>query len=224
MNESDPSGRAILMGPVMEESLASLKKRIRLLEPDEDDLLIAVDGGLDIWRKVGIRPDIAVGDWDSIKDKKLLKRVEHLTLPQKKDWNDLYFGLNIAAQSGASEIVMMGLTGGRVDHQLSVLMEVSQFAGFPGRAPGPIAAYGPEAAYFWITPGEPTELAIPRGKVLSIFSMVGNARGVSLSGFKYSGDFDVFAASSLGLGNSAAKSSQHITVEEGVLLLVVPKI
>ncbi len=218
------SERAILIGPVLDESFANFKKRVKAFEPDEDDLLIAVDGGLDLWKKLGIRPDLAVGDWDSLQDKKLLKKVDSLTLPVQKDWSDLYFALNAAAQAGSSEIICLGLTGGRADHQLASLMEIGQFAAFPGRKPGPVMAFGPEAGYFWVGPGAPVELALAKGSLVSIFAIAGIARDVELSGFEYEGEFDVFAPSSMGLSNQVIRPKQTISVAEGAILVMVPRI
>ena len=60
-------GRQVLVvvrGPSHREDLASLRPYIR----DHRPVLIGVDGGADALREAGYRPDLIVGDMDSVSD------------------------------------------------------------------------------------------------------------------------------------------------------------
>ena len=87
------------------------------------DITIAIDGGTDVFIENGVKPDYAVGDFDSINDdfKKDLKCINNLMYPSEKDYTDSDIAVNLAFKLGANEIIMLGMTGGRVDHQLGNL-------------------------------------------------------------------------------------------------------
>lgn len=86
--------------------------------PDDADLVIAADSGYDTARKLGITPDIAMGDFDSLKVR-LPDGLETLRVACEKDVTDTMLACEYAKDSGCREIVIIGGTGGRIDHSLS---------------------------------------------------------------------------------------------------------
>ncbi|MBR2432244.1 MAG: thiamine diphosphokinase, partial [Clostridia bacterium] len=56
--------------------------------PDSDDLVIAADGGYDSLLNRGIRPDVLIGDLDSIKE--MPNGIELIRHPVKKDETDMH--------------------------------------------------------------------------------------------------------------------------------------
>src|SRR4051812_12235708 len=90
-------------------------------------LLVAVDGGLKLLRRAGLEPDFAVGDWDSLSPGRpaaALRGILHFTLPRDKDRSDLYYACRAAIAAGANDLVCLGVTGGRPDHQLAALFDL----------------------------------------------------------------------------------------------------
>lgn len=86
--------------------------------PNEDDLKIAADSGYKNALAMGIKPDILIGDFDSIG--RLPDDVpEVLQLPEEKDYTDTQTAVETAISRGANEIIIIGGTGGRFDHALS---------------------------------------------------------------------------------------------------------
>ena len=86
--------------------------------PDDGDLKIAADSGYKNAMAMGVNPDILIGDFDS------LSRIpddvpEVLQLPEEKDYTDTQTAVETAISRGANEIVIVGGTGGRLDHALS---------------------------------------------------------------------------------------------------------
>ncbi|WP_027954153.1 thiamine diphosphokinase [Halobacillus kuroshimensis] len=87
---------------------------------EEDVEWIGADQGAEVLVEAGIIPDVAVGDFDSvsaasyqkIKDK---ARKMH-TYPDEKDETDLELAINEALNRKAEHIVLLGVTGGRMDH------------------------------------------------------------------------------------------------------------
>ncbi|WP_066648018.1 thiamine diphosphokinase [Christensenella timonensis] len=90
------------------------------------DLKIAVDGGLAVFEECGVIPDLMIGDMDSV-DASLLQGYSFMQVPlyqasSEKDETDGMLALDEAIARGAKRIVLLGATGGRIDHLLSNLM------------------------------------------------------------------------------------------------------
>lgn len=88
---------------------------------------IGVDHGIDTLLKQGIQPMIGVGDFDSLQNKSVLKNLEIEILPTRKDITDTHYALLYALEHGYEEILIFGVTGGRVDHFMAILSLIQQF-------------------------------------------------------------------------------------------------
>lgn len=88
---------------------------------NDTDKIIAVDGGLNYVYKLNLIPQFILGDLDSV-DKNILNHykdtVELIKYPSEKDFTDLELALEIAKEQGATEIIILSGTGGRIDHYL----------------------------------------------------------------------------------------------------------
>ncbi len=93
---------------------------------EQSDFIIAVDGGLSAFAKTGIIPNLIVGDMDSSRLVSVQKYVrmgsECHQVSAEKNETDTQLAVDIAIQKGAREIVLLGATGGRIDHLLSNIM------------------------------------------------------------------------------------------------------
>ena len=89
--------------------------------PKGEDLLIAADSGFDNAVALGEKPSVLVGDFDSIKEKKLPDGVEIYRVPTEKDLTDTQLAVELALSKGARDIVIVGGLSGRLDHTLSNL-------------------------------------------------------------------------------------------------------
>lgn len=85
--------------------------------------IIGADGGASHLRKLGIKPHLLVGDFDSIngEDLEYFRNlgVEIQTFPVQKDMTDTELAAKIAAEKGCKSIVFIGSLGSRLDHSLS---------------------------------------------------------------------------------------------------------
>ncbi len=79
--------------------------------------IIAADSGYDTAKRIGITPDLLVGDMDSIRD--VPSGVETLRVKAEKDDTDTMLAISIAKEKGARSITVIGGAGGRADHWLS---------------------------------------------------------------------------------------------------------
>lgn len=92
----------------------------------KSDLILAADAGFCALYQLGIVPDMLIGDMDSLGNE--LADVARdlgshiLRVPSKKNSTDTELAVEEAARKGATEILLLGATGGRVDHLLGNLM------------------------------------------------------------------------------------------------------
>jgi thiamine pyrophosphokinase len=91
------------------------------------DLVIAADGGAETLMQKGLKPHVVLGDFDSLDEAvlekvKLDETIEILSFPVKKDYTDMDLAVDLAASRGASDIVIMGGSGTRLDHTFSNVM------------------------------------------------------------------------------------------------------
>ncbi|MBT9064233.1 thiamine diphosphokinase [Lactobacillus delbrueckii subsp. bulgaricus] len=111
---------AVLLGGPKEEWPADLKEQLKQAQA-KGDLLIGVDRGALLLLELGFKPDLAIGDFDSLKADELAW-VEgtvadiRYSVP-KKDWTDSELMLGIAfGDYKIDQLKVYGATGGRLDH------------------------------------------------------------------------------------------------------------
>ena len=86
--------------------------------PVDVDLTIAADSGYATAQKLGITPDITMGDFDSYRDA-LPTGMNVLRVACEKDVTDTMLACEYAKEHGCRYITIIGGTGGRIDHSLS---------------------------------------------------------------------------------------------------------
>ena len=85
------------------------------ISADNDDIIIAADGGYDSLVRRGYTPDILLGDFDSIKSQ-IPKEQRTIRYPKEKDETDMFLAYDAGVKLGYTEFVMLGATGGSLDH------------------------------------------------------------------------------------------------------------
>ncbi len=89
------------------------------------DLVICADGGLRNALKLGLRPDVVLGDFDSAAREQVREAesmgAELIRFPARKDETDSELALRYAVDQGATEVVFLGALGSRLDHALANL-------------------------------------------------------------------------------------------------------
>lgn len=180
---------------------------------------VAVDGGLDFIDRIGDEPLFAVGDWDSLKNKKLLNQVDHITLPVRKDRNDLYYALESIKSVEPSEIHLYGFDLGRIDHELSNLFELAQFV---ERNPSVHIVYERRDETLILLSQSQMKPKLKKGQTVSFFSLGSKpAENVTLKGFEYPLHNEKLKPSSLALSNQVLTTRCQISVGRGVLMMII---
>ena len=92
-------------------------------KPKKGDLVIAADSGFRNAAIMGANVDVALGDFDSLREgvNDIPEKTEKLTVPAEKDETDTQLAVNFALSRGADDIVIVGGLDGRLDHTLSNL-------------------------------------------------------------------------------------------------------
>ena len=87
------------------------------------EYIICCDGGAKHCIESGLMPDVILGDMDSIDDNHAgiykEKGIAFETHPKEKDISDMALGLMKAIEQGASDVILAGAVGSRFDHSLS---------------------------------------------------------------------------------------------------------
>jgi thiamine pyrophosphokinase len=187
----------------------------------EADLLVAADGGVALCLEAGRAPDVCVGDLDSAPEDALGRAIALGTQirrhPAEKSESDLDLAVALVRERETRSVVFTAAFSGRIDHTLAGFGTLLRAADLSAMADEPDwKAYALDANHR-------PELVLdePRGTVLSVFSLSGDAR-VTIGGVAYPlSEHRMPPLSSLGLSNEATTSPQRITVSSGSVLVVV---
>ena len=184
--------------------------------------VIAVDAGLEAVRALGLEPDMVVGDFDTVKPEILgfYRRREHIiwdTHQPEKDETDTELALLKAQATGCTQVVILGATGGRMDHMLGNIHLL-----FPCLQKGIEAYILDSQNRIYLIDGE---RAFRRselwGKYISFLPLTDRVRGITLRGFQYPlYQKDIEIGTSLCISNELAEEEGSITFTEGVLIVV----
>jgi thiamine pyrophosphokinase len=196
----------------------------RLPEPSDvpdGSFLIAADGGVDRALALGLHVDVAIGDFDSVTATGLAAveaagaRIERY--PAAKDATDLELALDAAVALDPSRILVIGSSGGRLDHLLGSLL----LLGDERYARVTIDAWlGGARAH--VIRGSRTLAGTP-GELLSLLPLDGAAEGVTTEGLEYPLHGETLApGTSRGISNVFAAAEARITVAGGCLVAIRP--
>ena len=198
-------------------SAGSMKRDItERLAFNDNDLVIACDGGYDSCIKYGIKPNIIIGDFDSIKSP-LPDDTKRITLKCEKDDTDTVSAIKYAFENGYKNIVLTGALGGRLDHTLANLQALLCINSNGGR--GKIIGDNEEITLIC---NESITLKCDKTKTLSIFTPDEKAQGVTISGAKYILDnYDMSNNFPIGVSNEFVESDVVISVTKGRLFIML---
>lgn len=181
------------------------------------DYVIAVDGGLAHLDAIGRKPDVAMGDFDSLGYVPKGMRVARFS--SNKDKSDMELALDRAKSRRFDDVYVYGGLGGRLDHTLANLQ---LFALFSERGLY-VTAIDEDTAVAFITGPDVFELPAVETGTVSVFSMSDHAEGVFERGLKWElDDATLTNRTSLGLSNELKGEAVMIGVEEGTLAIFVP--
>lgn len=182
---------------------------------------IVADGGLRHAARLGLAPDLIVGDMDSV-EPELLAAYAHIEVDRHsrdKDEIDLELALSAARRSGAAGARVMGAFGDRLDQGVAALLIAARLAGGP--EPFRVELHGGTHSAYLTTPALPQELRLPPGTIISLLALEGDAV-VSIYGTRYQlhGARLPFGTG-LGVSNIAVEDTVHVNCDDGTVAVIV---
>ncbi len=181
-----------------------------------DGFIIAADGGLCHTDKLGITPNIIIGDMDSLGTKKVPD--DALIFPTKKDDTDTLLAIKKGLSLGYKEFIIYGGLGGRLDHTVANIQSLLFL--IENGATGTLIS---EKEEVFILKNE--SICIDKDcKYISVFGYDGDAFGVTIKGGEYPlNDGTVTSVFPIGISNKKVSKEVFIEVKDGKLLVILEK-
>jgi thiamine pyrophosphokinase len=189
---------------------------------ENDDFLIAADGGLVHCLALDMIPDLLIGDLDSV-DSDLVKKLRERgtdirDYPQRKDHTDLELALDAAMEHEPDEIFILAGLGGRWDQTLTNILLLSQ-PRFQGSRI--LLVDGPQQIEV-ISSGDTLEIAGQVGATVSLIPIHGPAQGIMTRGLEYELTNGTLAyGASRGVSNVLIKEHASVSLKEGRLVCII---
>lgn len=184
--------------------------------PKPGDLVIAADGGLDTLRRIGVKPDLLIGDLDSLEGGEAndLTTLRH---PVEKDETDTYLAYLEGVRRGYTDFLIYGGVGGRLDHTFANISLLIY-----GKRRGHSLSLIDRGMKISALKNESVTISPSVCRGFSLLAFDGEARGVTIRGAKYDVEGVTLTPEfPLGVSNSLAGSSCEITVSDGELILMM---
>ncbi len=189
----------------------------------KSDLIIAADSGYFYLSKIDVKPLYLVGDMDSLtkdlQNRAISAGVNLIKHPVEKDKTDSELAIDILHQLGATEIIVLGGTGCRLDHTLSNINSLRYMdkLGIKGSVIDELN----EVRY--LKSGESVDL-LNKGLNVSILPISSEGAVVSLKGFHYElSRRRLNFGSSLGISNLIENSIGKISCHSGEIFIIEAK-
>ncbi len=191
--------------------------RVRI---EEAEHLIAADGGLDHFHKLGILPDEWMGDMDSVSEEarawlsRHQNRVQIRRFDPDKDFTDGELALRAAVESGADEILIIGaFSEVRPDHMLANILMAAKTAAQFERAIE--LTDGETGCHILVGPCKIRfNSADAVDMMISLLPLTERLTGVSYTGLRYTlRDHTLSFGSARAISNSIDPRSSEFTIE-----------
>ena len=181
-------------------SLSSLKIR-------KSDFLIGVDGGTRLIRRLGLTPNIIIGDFDSLprphRGAVLVKTTQELT--------DTEFALDYCNLQKFKEVLLVGILGHRLDHLLANIFLASKFK---------LTIYDGQQVLYFITGPSSRVLEGWHGDLVSLVPLT-DCSGVITTGLKWRLQVEYLKfGTSRGISNVMTGKTARVSFKEGRLLVI----
>lgn len=178
-----------------------------------DRIVYACDSAVEALHQAGIRIDLAIGDFDSIKDKTCLNDLKTIKLAKEKDDSDTHYALRHAYQQTDDVILVGGIEGKRVDHLIANLLLLERY--------NDLVIYDD---YNIIRRLEVGDYTIKKGDYayVSIFPLIDT--NITLLGAKYPlVEANLYQYDTLGLSNEIKYGVLELKIHKGIILCIQSK-
>lgn len=202
------------------------------LKKQHFDAVVCADSGLDAASRFGIGVNYFMGDFDSVSPEVLKKyqkktvssnpEAQWIQYPREKDATDTQLVLEWVVERNPSEIVILGATGGRMDHFLANLNLLM----IPLEKKIPAYILDKNNKIYLMDSEVSIEACQQYGKYISLQPLSQEVTGITLKGMKYPlEDFTMTIGTSLGVSNEIAENAKEavIQIKKGILIVIESK-
>ena len=191
----------------------------------EEDLVIAVDGGINYCGVLEIEPDIILGDFDSVNEAQreaILAMKEHVpervvVLKPEKDDTDMLAALRLGLEKGYDYFLLYGATGGRLEHTLANIQCLLYL-----KEQGAVGYLMDGSGMIFVMKDEEVKLRANLEGYFSLFCLGKEAKGVTIRGMKYElEDYTMTNAFPIGVSNEFIGQEATVSVRDGELVGIV---
>ncbi|MEF3693954.1 MAG: thiamine diphosphokinase [Candidatus Cloacimonadota bacterium] len=180
------------------------------------DCLIAVDGGLELLNSLGRKPDLVIGDFDSLDPGHIPEGVLVQSFAPEKNETDMELALAWAVNQGYREIIICNDLGGRFDHALGLLQNLELFSS----AENSIRIESANQVLFMLK--QQNLLSYPKGSLLSLLARSPEAKILNSTGLYYPLEgLTLQPELSRGISNYFTADKAYIELLSGTLLAVI---
>lgn len=184
-----------------------------------DDYIVAADGGWQLAMQMGCKPSLLVADFDSLGVPAIAEGVELVTLPTEKDVTDTAEAMRLAYEKGYRSFLLLGCTGGRLDHQQAALAVAADYA----RRGCEVMLADEQNEIHLLRPGSYIYPACPDEKI-SLFAFGGEVTGLFVEGLQYTvSDYSLSPYDPLCVSNEWVGEDACLSFKSGLLMLYFSK-
>lgn len=175
----------------------------------DDDFIICADGGYNHAKRMNIKPDVLLGDFDSARDfEEISDRIEY---PVRKDFTDGEIAVNYAVEHGFDDVLMLGFTGDRLDHTITDILLLMKCKN------GVLIDDNNEIRILRTS----IEIEGKKGQTVSILPINGDAVGITTNGLEYPLDSEtLYFGASRGVSNVMTEDKCEITIKSGMAIVI----
>lgn len=190
------------------------------LEEIRSSFVIGVDYGALTAVNQGLHLNLAIGDFDSVTDLEfeVIKQAssEIIKLSPQKNETDTEVALNVALAKQATEVVIYGALGGRIDHSLANIRLLLQFI----KKGISITLVNQKNILTILSPGQ-HEIKQPRLPYISFFAVESTVENLTLTGLKYPlKNYTLTQENIRCISNEIVDSSFNVSFSSGYLLMI----
>ena len=183
------------------------------------DLVIAADGGAAVAQQMGLKPQVVIGDMDSIHPQHRARLEKSgclfVSCSPQKDETDTELAVQYALERGAQEILLLGAIGGRLDHTLANVF----LLGMPDLQ-GVKASIVAGDTQVWLV-RDALEITGQPGDIVTLLPLGQDAVGVSTNGLEWELHDDTLRfGPARGVSNVMTSSQARVSLRGGLLLVV----
>ena len=196
--------RAVIIGNGDIADYEYIKSRL-----SQEDFIICADGGIRHTVGLGVKPNIVIGDFDSAAGS---EGVEKCVYPTDKDFTDGELAVSYAMENGYDEILMIAMTGKRLDHTLTNIFQLTRRSGIS------LVDENNEIFAVWDT----LKICNRKEKTLSVIPVFGDLTGVTITGMKYPlNNETLYFAEGRGNSNVITEDECTISVKSGIGIVLI---